>query len=71
MREYKHKVVKGAGTSEKIQLGRKEPLELINELYTKIEEMGEYDFDEKLVKEYLAVLQEKTPLDMGDDDDVE
>jgi len=55
-------------SSLKHQLSDKEPVEIINELDAKIEEMSEYDFDAELVKGYLAVLQEKTPLAMEDFD---
>jgi hypothetical protein len=50
-------------TSYREQLRNKEPIELVNELDAKIEEMTEYDFDVELVQEYLAVLREKTALE--------
>jgi len=38
---------------------------LIDELYNRIEEMIENDFDETVVEDYLAVLRDKTSLDMS------
>jgi len=43
-------------------LGAKEPVELIDELNAYIEGMDEYEFNEELVEDYLAVLQDKAPV---------
>ncbi|MDR0295619.1 MAG: DUF4367 domain-containing protein [Prevotellaceae bacterium] len=56
------KIIDASRNSLYKELNNRNPLELIDELDAKIDEMTEYDFDGKLVTTYLDVLQQKAPI---------